>query len=115
MSNIPTTEPVVRIPNLPSGRMVDEDGMPTEEELTFRQALLALLENLFGPEGLVPPAQPTTNITAIATNQNITQGSSDVTGYTMQAGTILYNSTLGTLVVNLPVLGVPTIKTFTVT
>ena len=116
MSNIPVTDPVVRIPNLPSGRMVDENGMPTEEELTFRQALLTLLQNLFGDEGLVPPAQPTTNITAIATNLTQNQGASDPTSYSMAPGTIIYNSSLRTLVVNIPTaLGVPQIKTFTVT
>lgn len=115
MNNIPTTEPVIRIPNLPSGRMVDENGMPTEEELTFRQALLTLLQDLFGAEGLVPPAQTTTNITAIATNQKQAQGASDSLVYTMNPGTIIFDSTSGTLKVNIPSGGVPAIKTFTVT
>lgn len=116
MSNIVVVDPVIRIPNLPSGRLVDENGMPTEEELTFRQALLTLLQNLFGAEGLVPPAQPTTNITAISTNTQQAQGASDSPVYTMQPGTIIFDSTLRTLVVNLPTaLGVPQIKTVNVT
>jgi hypothetical protein len=113
MNNISFTEQVIRIPNLPSGRMVDENGMPTEEELTFRQALLTLLQDLFGAEGLVPPAQTTANITAIAANQAQAQGASNDLVYTMQPGTLLYDSTAGTLKVNLPVLGVPTILTVT--
>lgn len=90
MSNIPVTDPVVRIPNLPSGRMVDENGMPTEEELTFRQALLTLLQDLFGPEGLVMPAQNQANVTAIQNNQAQAQGASDSLVYTCQFGTFLY-------------------------
>lgn len=88
--NISVQDPVIRIPNLPSGRMVDANGMPTEEELTFRQALLTLLQDLFGSEGLVMPSQSQANVTAIQNNQAQAQGSATGSVYTCQFGTMLY-------------------------
>lgn len=116
MSNINNEDYEVRIPNLPLGRMVDENGMPTEEETNFRQALIALLQLNFGNEGLVPPAHDATNIALIAAGQQQNQGASDSPTYTMKPGSILYDITTLSLVVNLPATlgGAPLIRTFTV-
>jgi len=105
---------VVRIPNLPTGPLVDKDGKATAEEMTFRQSLLTLLQNIAGDEGLVAPSQTTTSITAIVSNQQVVPGSSTVI-YTCEPGTFLYNSTSDTVQVTVLVAGVPTIKTVTVT
>ncbi len=77
----------IRIPNLPLGPIVDKNGNPTAEELTFREALLGLLQTNFGPEGCVVPTQTAANITTIQNNTN-SQGA-----YTCQFGTFLYDST----------------------
>jgi hypothetical protein len=47
----------LRIPNLPTGAMTDKDGMPTNDELVFRQNLVTSLQNNFGSEGLIAPTQ----------------------------------------------------------
>ena len=110
MSNIPFVE--VRIPTLPMGKIVNEQGMPTDDELQFRQSLITLLNKLIGTQGVVPPSQTTADITLIATNQQITplaNGAYNST-YTMLPGALLYNTSTGKLVVNVPVAGVPTIK-----
>ena len=46
---------VTRIPNLHMGEMVDKEGYPTDDELTFRQVLISNLQRLFGSEGVVLP------------------------------------------------------------
>lgn len=88
----------VRIPNLPIGRIVDDNGKPTDDELTFRQALLTLLEQIVGTEGLVMPQQPTTNITTIQNAKSTipvgNSGAVDQT-YTCAFGTMIYDTTLG--------------------
>jgi hypothetical protein len=111
MADVPNS---IRIPNLPTGAIVDSKGMPTSDELFFRQALLTLLQNALGPEGLVIPSQTSTDITIIQNNTNDTQGS-PTTVYTCQPGTFLYNSTNNTVQVAILVAGVPTFKTVTVT
>lgn len=105
---------VIRVPNLPTGPMVGEDGMPTDDEITFRQILVTSLQDNFGDEGLVAPSQPNDiapddHITQIQNNQ-LPDGQ-----YTCQPGTIIYNSTNDTLMVAILVAGIPTFKTFTVT
>lgn len=75
---------ILRVPNLPLGKIVDENGMPTDDELTFRQALVTLLQKLFGNEGVVMPSQPQANVTAI---QNYTNPQGQKT---CQFGTIIY-------------------------
>ncbi len=114
MSNQNIIRNNVRIPNLPMGRIVDENGMPTDDELLFRQSLLTLLQNTLGTEGLVAPSQTAANIVVIAGNQVTTQGANPPTNYTMAPGTILYDTTNNQLVVSILVGGVPTIKVFTV-
>lgn len=74
----------VRIPNLPLGKIVDDQGNPTPDEQTFRQALLTLLQNFSGPEGLVMPTQSAVNEALILANKNIAGQ------YTCQLGTMLY-------------------------
>ncbi len=112
--------PVIRVPNLPSGRIVDDNGAPTDDELTFRQGLITSLQQNFGNEGLVAPSQPN----AAAPNDNITQIQNaripdPITGlpnqYSCAPGTIIYNTTNDTLMVAILVAGVPTFKTVTVT
>jgi len=75
---------VIRIPNLPMGRLVDEKGMPTDDFLTFLQGLVTSLQVNFGPEGVVVPTQSPANVTVIQNNQDV-QGT-----YTCQLGTIIY-------------------------
>lgn len=93
----PTTLPtqVIRIPNLPDGKIVDEEGFATEDESSFRHTLVTNLQQLFGNEGLVIPTQtqglsPGDYVTQI---QNA-QRPDPVTGlpgaYTCQLGTMLY-------------------------
>lgn len=81
----------VRIPNLPMGQIINPDGTPTDEEQTFRQALLTLLEQIAGTEGLVMPSQPGTNVTAIQDHKVQTQDASTVT-YTCLYGTMIYET-----------------------
>lgn len=80
-------QPPIRIPTLPIGQMVKEDGTPTEEELTFRQNLVSNLQSIAGNEGLVAPTQTTANILVIQNNQ-LPNGE-----YTCQFGTIIYDVT----------------------
>lgn len=82
----------VRIPNLPMGPLVNDKGYPTDEELTFRQALLTLLQEIAGDEGLVMPSQPSTNVTTIQNNTQQTPGTSPATSvYTCAFGTMIYD------------------------
>ncbi len=48
---------VIRIPNLPNGQVVDANGNATDDEMTFRHALITGLQNNFGSEGCVVPTQ----------------------------------------------------------
>lgn len=79
----------LRIPNLPMGQIVDDKGIPTDDERTFRQALVTSLNSYIGNEGLVSPtvsesASPLDYVTQIQNAQN-EQGQ-----YTCQLGTIIY-------------------------
>jgi hypothetical protein len=119
---------VVRIPNLPMGRIVDKDGRPTDEEMFFRQSLLSLLLDLIGAQGVVIPSQTQTDADKIAANTvqtpNATGGT--ITSFTCQLGTMLYIPSTATypatpndqLVVAMDdgtALHAPTFKTITVT
>lgn len=82
-------EPVLRVPNLPTGKIADENGMATDDELIFRQNLITSLQNNFGNEGLVMPTQnneapPADYVTQIQNNQN------ENGQFTCQLGTMLY-------------------------
>ncbi len=104
---------VIRIPNLPMGKMVDKEGDPTDNEMTFRQALITSLQSYMGNEGLVAPSQNSTNITAIQNNRvpNPVTGVPDA--YSCEPGTIIYNTTTNKLMVAVLVAGVPTFQTIT--
>lgn len=84
----------IRIPNLPMGPLVDKDGMPTDEEQTFRQALITLLQTFMGDEGLVMPVQDPASVTQIQNNTEQTPagtyGTPIVTA-TCALGTMLYS------------------------
>ena len=81
----------IRIPNLPVGKMVDEDGNATSEEQMFRQALISLLQTSFNNQGVVVPSQTQADLTIIQNNV-VTKpaGASSVTNYSCQFGTLLY-------------------------
>ncbi len=85
-----TGDSIVRIPNLPLDKMVDENGRATPSELTFRQTLVSNLQTLFGQEGCVIPTQSPTNITIIQ-NNTIINPATGVAQYSCQLGTILYS------------------------
>lgn len=103
----------VRIPNLPMGKIAQEDGMPTDDEQTFRQTLISSLQDNFGNEGCVVPSQPTTNITLIQNNTYIDQATGN-TVYTCQGGTLIYDVTTNQLKVAILSGGVPTFHVVTV-
>lgn len=106
--------PYIRVPNLPNGQITDKDGNPTDDEITFRHALVTSLQKNFGNEGLVAPSQPAANITIIQNNQIPDPVTGLPNQFSCQPGTIIYNSTNDTLMVAILVAGVPTFKTFTV-
>ena len=88
---------VIRIPNLPNGQIVDDKGNATDDEITFRQALISQLQNNFGDEGCVVPTQAYADMLTIQNHQN------DQLQYTCAFGTCLY-------VPDFDVLGTPTIS-----
>lgn len=107
--------PNIRVPNLPVGKMVDENGAPTPEELTFRQRLVSSLQDNFGPEGLVAPTQTAANITVIQ-NNTTPNPSGGAAVPTCQFGTILYNVTANSIMIAVDDgSGSPIFKTVTLT
>lgn len=76
----------IRIPNLPFGQLIDDKGFPTDDFLTFMQALVGNLENFIGNEGLVMPTQSSQNITEIANNVDENQRK------TLAFGTLIYDA-----------------------
>ncbi len=80
----------IRIPNLPVGPIVIQDGNATPTELTFRQTLLSNLQKILGNEGLVMPLQSPGNADIIVNNANI-DPSTGLPVYTCQLGTIIYS------------------------
>ncbi len=118
MANIETRIPVLRVPNLPQGKMVDTNGMPTDDELSFRQTLITLLQSLFGEQGLVAPGQTAANVTRIQNNVTKNQGAVPVDQHTCAFGTILYESDTGLVKIAIedPLgSGIPVFKTVTLT
>lgn len=86
---------VIRVPNLPIGKMVGENGEATDDEMLFRQTLVSSLQRLFGSEGCVLPTQSYANMLVIQ-NKQLPSGA-----YSCAFGTGLY-------VPDFPVLAVPT-------
>ena len=117
MTNIQNNN--VRIPNLPLGRIVDDKGMATPEEQTFRQSLLTLLQTLMGEQGLVMPSQTTANILTIQNYQQPAPGTTLGYTYPCQFGTLIYNSDIADQTKSIQVAinngGVPLFKTVTLT
>ena len=116
--SIPTYTPTIRVPNLPLGAIVDENGYPTAEEQTFRQALITLLQNLFGDTGMIMPAQTATNMTTIQDNTQPAPGTTQGYVYTCQYGQMLYNSTDNSVQIAInsgDATGSPVFKTVTLT
>jgi hypothetical protein len=95
---------VIRIPNLPMGHIVEQDGMPTDDELTFRQVLITNLQRLFGNEGCVLPSLTTSEITTIQNNVNA-QGL-----HTCAYGTMVYDTAVNEVKVAINIGGIPQFK-----
>lgn len=95
---------VIRIPNLPMGHIVDETGLPTDDELTFRQVLITNLQRLFGNEGCVLPSLTTSEITSIENNVN-SQGL-----HTCAYGTMVYDADVNEVKVAINIGGLPQFK-----
>lgn len=112
------TQPV-RVPDLPRGQMVDEKGYPTPEELTFRETLLTLLNDILGNTGLVMPQQTGSNI-ALIQNNTVLAPDASTPIYPCQFGTMIYQTDAmsGATAVKVAVndgTGVPTFMTVTLT
>lgn len=84
---VPADTQIVRIPNLPMGHIVDDQGLPTDDELTFRQTLITNLQKLFGNDGVVLPNLTTAEIDTIVNAQN------SLGQYTCSFGTLFYDIT----------------------
>lgn len=86
----------MNIPSLPIGKMVNEDGNPTDVELVFRQNLVSALQQNAGSEGLVMPviqSDPAGTVNGLTASQKLTniQNNKNSQGqYTCQLGTMLY-------------------------
>ena len=93
----------IRVPNLPFGQIVDDKGVPTDDELTFRQALIGNLQRLFGNEGVVLPSLTTAQITEIENNQS-------ANGFTCAYGTLVYDSTVNQVKVAINIGNQPVFK-----
>ena len=108
---------VVRIPSLPIGKMVDENGNPTQQEQSFRVGLINSLQQNFGPEGMVAPAQAYADIQTIAANQSINALTGQTAGgpFTTQGGTFWFDTTNNRIVVALLSAGVPTLYSVNLT
>lgn len=78
-----------RIPNLPTGPIVEKDGNPTDGESTFRRILITSLQKNFGNEGVVVPVQNPTDVLRIQ-NNSVYNPATAQQEYTCQLGTILY-------------------------
>jgi len=96
----------IRIPNLPTGPIVDANGVATDGESTFRRILITSLQKNFGSEGLVAPTQPNDAMTTPPTdyidqiqNNTVFNPATGNDEYTCQFGTILYNSTANSIMI----------------
>lgn len=103
----------IRIPNLPTGRIVDDNGNTSDEEQTFRQTLITSLQDNFGNEGCVVPSQTSANITKIQ-NHTVIDQATGLTVYTCQGGTMIYDSDTDELKVAILSGGIPSFKVVTV-
>ena len=105
-----------RIPNLPTGQIVDETGQPTDDELTFRQTLVTSLQQNFGDEGCVVPSLTQDEITTIQDNTEDNPSDPMSPLYTCQFGTIVYNADTNEIQIAIDDgAGAPIFKTVTLT
>ena len=79
----------IRIPNLPTDKLVDENGFASPSEETFRHTLITNLQAFMGNEGLVAPVQTPANLLTIQNNSTI-DTATGLPVFTCQLGTILY-------------------------
>ena len=86
----------IRIPNLPMGKVVDENGFASDDEQTFRQTLISSLQDNFGSEGCVIPSLSATDIAIIQDNNFVDQATGN-TIYSCQYGTLVYNITANSI------------------
>ncbi len=106
---------VIRVPNLPIGQLVDKEGHPTDDFLTFLQALTTSLQNNYGPEGLVMPTQTNAaapnNFIRQIQNHQLSNGA-----YTCGFGRFLYDGTNNRILVSIDGgAGVPAFQEVTIT
>lgn len=105
----------MNIPNLPPlSTIVDENGVRTPVEQVFMQQLITELQNNAGPQGLVAPTVTNAQIALIENNKDI------LGNYTLQPGTIVYNSDragvpLTSMMIAVPNFGIPPVQFKTVT
>lgn len=93
MANQNIQRNIIRIPNLPVGPIVDDNGQPTDQETSFRQSLITLLQTFMGDEGLVMPSQSAANVTIIQNNVEVTPAGTygtPITSYSCDYGTMIY-------------------------
>jgi len=93
-------QPPNRIPDLPIGKIVNEEGEATDVEQTFRQNLVTGLTNIIGNEGIVAPTQTAADITIIQNNTTVNP-SGGAAVPTCQYGTFIYDSTNNRIVVTI--------------
>lgn len=90
-------KPIDRVPNLPKGKMVDEQGYPSPEEALYRQQNQTFMQDYLGSEGLVAPTQTNADLLVIQ-NATMANPSDPLTPLpTCRYGTILYDSTNNTM------------------
>ncbi len=111
----PSQEQKIRVPNLSTDKMVDEDGYATPSEEFFRQTLVTGLQQYFGNEGVVVPSLTATEILAVQDNQ-FPDPQTGVPVYSCGFGRIVYNSTANSIMISVDGGGlVPLFKTVTLT
>ena len=64
---LPMNNTVFLIPNLPTTKLVQEDGNPHPAWQQWFQQLVAVMQNNLSPNGFTLPQQPTTTITLLNT------------------------------------------------
>jgi hypothetical protein len=80
----------MRIPNIPVGKVLNEEGYLSDEFKTFFYELIKTMQENLGDEGLVSPTQTASNLTIIQNNV-LPNGA-----YSCKFGTTLYDSTNNT-------------------
>lgn len=90
------TQGNIRIPNLPMGKVVDENGFASDDEQTFRQTLISSLQDNFGSEGCVIPSLSATEKDIIQDNKFIDQATGQEV-HSCQYGTLIYNTTANSI------------------